>query len=586
MSFSDIYDNFKNFSKYKSDVHFVLEKGKLRVSKKRKTVEIEEVAQHIFKNVIALWDQIEHDKLSTEEVKILLHECLPNGFFSSFFESVEQIKGPTQKPKEVAYLFSFYQEIQKTLAEEGTVYEEILPELAFTASRAKHAITLSRDTTKRENISFLPQPTPSQTANGTYFIYIPKAPFSSETKKFERECGFVGKPSAQEGGCRGNPQGFQTTLREGVVPGQGVVREWLAYEIQKIIGVDFGVPPTGIFKSEHFYFSEEFGLLNAHLQNLITALELQDALDLKKFIAEHPEIQTPQHFLEVFRDHLLNFLSGEKKEKLSSLFILIETKKDTVKKVNILSILKSLPELQTSLLPIFANLGPLWSKKVTPGVLSVQKFEAECKTYGSLSDDKLKQIPNEEMHKLILDLIIINCDRHLNNILFKQSKEHYHLVLIDNGLSLPVPGEKAEGLKFNARYEWINFPQFHEPICKKFASILLKLNIEDFIISLKKAHKPFTNQYGNPCKLNEECFKIIRLNLHLLQVGIRTNVPITSIAHFQMPTKEEEIHYGGEIAEIYQTYLFGNQDPDWKLIEDKISAILQTPLKQRKCPYG
>jgi len=70
----------------------------------------------------------------------------------------------------------------------------------------------------------------------------------------------------------------------------------------------------------------------------------------------------------------------------------------------------------------------------------------------------------------ILDLQIINNDRHEGNILFQRKGNSYKLIPIDHGFSLPHALDRAW-------FEWMNWPQAKQPFSSESLAYIERIDV-------------------------------------------------------------------------------------------------------------
>lgn len=101
---------------------------------------------------------------------------------------------------------------------------------------------------------------------------------------------------------------------------------------------------------------------------------------------------------------------------------------------------------------------------------SLQRFVANN---GASWDVAPKVFPVNEVHKIgILDVMILNSDRHGGNILFNRSKETgYSLIPIDHSYSLPHSLE-------HAWFDWFYWPQVRQPFDKETMSYIQNFDVD------------------------------------------------------------------------------------------------------------
>lgn len=101
---------------------------------------------------------------------------------------------------------------------------------------------------------------------------------------------------------------------------------------------------------------------------------------------------------------------------------------------------------------------------------SIQKF---ISNNGASWDVAPKVFPVNEVHKIgILDVMILNSDRHGGNILFNRSKESgYSLIPIDHSYSLPHSLD-------HAWFDWFYWPQAKQPFDKDTLTYIAEIDID------------------------------------------------------------------------------------------------------------
>jgi len=91
---------------------------------------------------------------------------------------------------------------------------------------------------------------------------------------------------------------------------------------------------------------------------------------------------------------------------------------------------------------------------------------------GSASEVGPSLFPIRQVHKIgILDVVILNSDRHEGNLLFKQENGTYELFPIDHGYSLPTCLGKAW-------FEWLNWPQAKQPFDEEHLSLIANIDTQ------------------------------------------------------------------------------------------------------------
>jgi len=141
---------------------------------------------------------------------------------------------------------------------------------------------------------------------------------------------------------------------------------------------------------------------------------------------------------------------------------------------------------------------------------SLQRF---VPNNGASWDVAPKVFPVNEVHKIgILDVMILNSDRHGGNILFNRSKESgYSLIPIDHSYSLPHSLE-------HAWFDWFYWPQVRQPFDKETMNYIQNLDID--------AKAQVLLDLG----ISTDCVKIFKLTTSLLKVLAAKNFTLFEIA--------------------------------------------------------
>lgn len=149
--------------------------------------------------------------------------------------------------------------------------------------------------------------------------------------------------------------------------------------------------------------------------------------------------------------------------------------------------------------------------EVTTKIGSLQEF---IDNDGSSEDFGYRNFPVNEVHKIgILDLQILNLDRHAGNILIKKGRNNtFTLIPIDQGFSLPDNLEVSW-------FEWMNWPQSKIPFDDEMKSYILRMDIDKDVQLLKNELS-----VRNECLFNMKIMyillkKAVELNLTLFDLG-------------------------------------------------------------------
>jgi len=439
----------------------------------------------------------------------------------------------------------------------------------------------------------MPQPTGAQTASGTYYLYGKTS--SLHEASIQRT--FIAKPALQEAGGAHNPHGNKDQTRDGIAVGEGVIRERLVYKGQQLLG-DCGIPTTVITRGKNSLLNSQADMkkINESLNSIkkihpdITLARFLDLMKNGKTVKEiiasmtsfKSEIQ--DHFQEEVNKVITGLKSDRKEITVRSVSDnLLMFSKPYIRSHVV--VIKQAMERDKSISALEENVKIIWDELLISGteeaLMSMQKYVANCQTLGGLSEEEQNGIPHEEIHKFVIDLIFFNTDRHLQNALVNKKEGSSHLVLIDHGSCLPRPLEKEEckGLK-QARFEFLTLPQCNVPLHPNFANPIEKLEIETYIEELKKDQVLHQNEFGKLCEIPNECYELIRLNLHVIKTGIKMGATLKSMGSFQQITQTPHAKYGGEIAILYLKHIKDQHQVDWSAIDEDIRSILSKTDEQ------
>jgi hypothetical protein len=141
---------------------------------------------------------------------------------------------------------------------------------------------------------------------------------------------------------------------------------------------------------------------------------------------------------------------------------------------------------------------------------SLQKF---IPNNGAAWDVAPKVFPVNEVHKIgILDVMILNSDRHGGNILFNRTKETgYSLVPIDHSYSLPHSLE-------HAWFDWFYWPQAKQPFDADTLAYIDAIDVE--------AKARLLAEIG----IAPDCIQVFKICTHLLKVLAARNFSLFEIA--------------------------------------------------------
>jgi len=159
--------------------------------------------------------------------------------------------------------------------------------------------------------------------------------------------------------------------------------------------------------------------------------------------------------------------------------------------------------------PSFFNAkNPSTSSKTKFG--SIQRF---VPNNGASWDVAPKTFPVKELHKIgILDIMILNSDRHGGNILYKGSKEEgYTLIPIDHSYSLPHSME-------HAWFDWFYWDQAKQPFDQQTLSFIANYNVALKVKMLQDL------------AISADSIKIFKICVSLLQIMAANGYTLFDIA--------------------------------------------------------
>jgi len=141
---------------------------------------------------------------------------------------------------------------------------------------------------------------------------------------------------------------------------------------------------------------------------------------------------------------------------------------------------------------------------------SFQRFEKhDCASW----DLGSAKFPIHEVHKIaVLDLRIVNCDRHGGNILVRKCEDgNITLIPIDHGFSLPDSFE-------DVWFEWFPWTQTKRSFDDETKRYIESIDIEDDVRTLRGLG------------IREECLKNLRISTMWLKKGAKADLTLHQIA--------------------------------------------------------
>jgi len=149
---------------------------------------------------------------------------------------------------------------------------------------------------------------------------------------------------------------------------------------------------------------------------------------------------------------------------------------------------------------------------------------------GSAEDMGPKAFPAHEVHKIgVLDLRILNNDRHAGNILFRETDDRQiELIPIDHGLSFPATLE-------HVWFDWLSWPQAKQPFDEETKKYISEIDINQDAEILRNLG------------MREECIANMKISSMLLKKGCAAGLTLYDIGNIvsridlEEPSKLEEM---------------------------------------------
>ena len=369
------------------------------------------------------------------------------------------------------------------------------------------------------------------------------------------------KPANQEAGGPHSPT-EKFPVKKGIFPGEGAIREYLAFLIQQLLDVDFGIPPTYIGPMSHPLFGDA-----ATLEEAKKELQKDQAYgSLEKLIPLIEAEKDADSFIDsVFSDDIDTVIEKLQDQELmiseiSAIYKFCMDYDGIPNRANMRSFLNSAFDMKPSSHPTtkpissaMRSLCKIFRKKTrchlslshifniftratqpTMAFVSSQQFIHGCKSLQSQKDKIYSKYNDTEVFKFLIDIICFNTDRHAGNVLVKGDGTDKKFVLIDHGSILPLPSTKYFG-SLVPEYCFLEFANCDRPIHGPIKEKLLSLDIENFIKTIKEhisAKRMLHPEYAESYDLPRECYMLLDLNLRLVQKGLQLNCSLGKMASF------------------------------------------------------
>jgi len=224
------------------------------------------------------------------------------------------------------------------------------------------------------------------------------------------------------------------------INGQGPMRERIAYTAQKELGLDCGVPQTVMTRLAHSVFSND-SAINAQLQ--IISRELNVPVDLQKVVnfcegGPNPELFRANMLEKTFEDLKVAVTSPAWHKELDA--IITKLKEDPSSNYSLSEDLAKANKLSGGAIEGYLELirgfvtpntllddavKEAWNLSYHPEtteatLVSCQHIVGGCKALSDMSEEEIAMISPKQFEKCVIDLLLINSDRGLQNLLAKE----------------------------------------------------------------------------------------------------------------------------------------------------------------------
>lgn len=365
--------------------------------------------------------------------------------------------------------------IQQSIKQDEFLWvQKTCPSMASDIKNVQHVLEASENKTLplNQRMQLTPRPPQSAGEGVTFFVSTVRVevPDPAKNMKVEVESArpdqikprMIVKSAARERDM-GDTLNFPN--------GQGPMRERIAYTAQKALGLDCGVPQTAMTKLSHSVFSND-AAINTHLQTINKALSIN--IDLQTLVnlcegGPNPEVFRT-NMLERTLDKLKETITGEALHKeIDTLVAKLKenpseppTLSENLTKANKLSnqaALAYIEMMRQFMLPDKAvddAIKEAWNLSYAPEtteatLVSCQHLVGGCQALIDMSEDEIAMISPKQFEKCVMDILLINSDRGLQNLLAKSIPTENLLGKMARGLNLSekLLEESIEGLKLH-----------------------------------------------------------------------------------------------------------------------------------------
>jgi len=430
------------------------------------------------------------------------------------------------------------------------------------------------------------------------------------------------KPASQESGIDDiTSYGSDHAL----FPGQGAIRERMAYALQEIAGFPSAIPETVVHTFKHGVFGSE----NLSTQSLE---ELQRHTPISRQEAARLMLHSPDGtFVSAWKNHLLAKLEQLfPDQELRNRFLLMVDDPDP-DNCNFLPFYNRMDEEGLSDLPtkrIAKLLCGLWEAKHEPQSIeiagksiydsianpqtavsatfcSAQTVVQDAVSFSKivLANDakEVLLIPQSEFEKFTIDFLLNNMDRHLGNVLAKkvrvtelqqqlssatpkeqarihkllehaknvQSDSVYELHLIDHGYTFPDPDLASSNFEnIKGRFEFRSLAQAKQPLSAEMSALILSLTPANIVEALRQDQQQNEAHYGASCALGDATYQFLHFSCLVLQEAVRQGKTIEQLADiFEWASNRK-------CLELFRQEVHKKTSCDWKSIQEKLPEML------------
>ncbi|MCQ2820887.1 MAG: hypothetical protein MJ252_26820 [archaeon] len=372
--------------------------------------------------------------------------------------------------------------------------------------------------------------------SGTYFMLNLKKEKIAVFKPFDEEAYAPNNPKNYKGQF-GSP-----SFREGVLSGEGIIREYAAYilDVKNI----FNVPQTTIVEVAHSFFNKTTNLMD---QSSIVNSEF-----VHNFLLEDSTVNiTEKNMDQVQIKKMIKKRSIDKTGINEKDYLQFDSEEDSGEE-----------EDDKATNDIFKPRYRFITKKYG----SFQRFIKNTEIAANYS---FSLYTKDDVHKIaILDMRICNCDRNEENILVKRlrnketKKDYYALYPIDHSLSFP------DCLNiYDYELCWTGWDQISEPLSEDLVKYIKSIDILGDMKYL-----------SNSIKLRENCWKIFRVCNTTLKVGVENGLNLLEIANMLY-----KVEYGNDAHSVVEDII---KKTDSLCNQMKIDTKLNSLLNQMNIDEG